>query len=290
MRLSRLLGAAAVSGLVLIAVCVPLFAWGLDRWGSALLAAGLLGVAAYLVAGLRSAQRDLKTLAGNLERFRRQQLAADRTPTGDPGQAVSGQDLATSLDGMRDVIRTLAADVEELRDRAALRAWQMLGDRRSEGVVCLVVDGHDASVILAADRTGAPFEVLDPAAVGIDGEGFEDGPGVATGLPTTPAHAVGALLIDLDRFAIGQTDRDRDAWSGFARWLRTDVPVLGFSRAPQRLSLGAAAVARATAGVLLPVVETPDTVRFDRGIESESETSTEPATEPATARSAEDRV
>ena len=300
MRMSRLLGAAAVSGLVLIAASVPLFAWGLDQWAPALLATGLLGVAAYLVAGLRSTQRDLRTLAGNLERSRRQQLAADRVrPSGlgqtVSGQLVSGQDLATSLDGMRDDIRTLAEDVAALRDRAALRAWQVLGDRRREGVVCLVVGGHDASAIQAADRTGAAFEVLDPMTGGIDGEStagerFGDRPGAATGLPTTPAHAVGALLIDLDRFAIAQTDRDRDAWSGFARWLRSDIPVLGFSRVPERLSLDAAVVARATGGVLLPVVETPDTVRFDRGIEPDSGPGAEPATEPATVRSAEDRA
>ncbi|MGW9552001.1 hypothetical protein ACWG8W_13200 [Citricoccus zhacaiensis] len=290
MRMSRLLGAVAASSLVLIAACVPLFAWGLDRWAPALLASGLLGVAAYLVAGLRSTQRDLKTLAGNLERSRRQQLAADRARPGSPGLVVSVQDLATPLDGMRDDIRTMAADVAALGDRAALRAWQVLADRRREGVVCLVVDGHDASAILTADRTGVSFEVLDPVAGGVDGERsgdkLGDRPRAATGLPTTPAHAVGALLIDLDRLAIGRTDRDRDAWSGFARWLRTDVPVLGFSRVPQRLSLGAAAVARATGGVLLPVVETPDTVRFDRGIEPDSELSTE----PATAQPAEDRA
>lgn len=289
MTMSRLLGAAAVSGLVLIAACVPLFALGLDPWAPALLAAGVLGVAAYLVVGLRAAQRDLRTLAGNLERSRRQQLAADRARQGSPGQGVSGPDPATALDGMRDEIRTRAADVTTLRDRAALRAWQMLGDRRREGVMCLVLDGHDATAILAADRTGAAFEVVDPVAGGVDGEGLGDGPGADTGLPTTPAHAVGALLIDLDRFAFGQPDRDQDAWSGFARWLRTDVPVLGFSRVPQRLSLGAAAVARATEGVLLPVVESPDTVRFDRGIEPDSELSTDPATEVATARPAEDR-
>ena len=76
--------------------------------------------------------------------------------------------------------------------------------------------------------------------------------------------------------------------------LLSDIPVLGFSRVPERLSLDAAVVARATGGVLLPVVETPDTVRFDRGIEPDSELSTEPATEPATetatVRPAEDRA
>ncbi|WP_313816501.1 hypothetical protein [Citricoccus sp.] len=255
--MSRLLGAAAVSGLVLITACVPLFALGLNRWGSSLLAAGLLGVAAYLVAGLRFTQRDLKTLAGNLERSRRQQLADDR-PRGSDAQAAS-------LDGMRDEIRALATDVAARRDRAALRAWHVLGDRRREGVACLMVEGDDVTAILAGDRTGANFEVLDPVA----------------SFPATPAHAMGALLIDLDRFAIGRADRDQDAWTGFARWLRSDVPVLGFSRVPERLSLGAAAGAQATAGALLPVVETADTVRFDRGIE--------PATEPATDRATEDR-
>jgi hypothetical protein len=259
--MSRLLGAAAVSGLVLITACVPLFALGLHRWGSALLAAGLLGAAAYLVAGLRSTQRDLKTLAANLEGSRRQHLTAESPRPGSTGQAVSEQDIAASLDGMRDEIRAVAADVAARRDRAALQAWHVLGDRRREGVACLLVDGDDATAILAADRTGADFEVLDPMAC----------------LPTTPAHAVGALLIDLDRFATGHADRDQGAWPGFSRWLRSDVPVLGFSRVPERLSLGAAAVARATAGVLLPVVETSDTVRFDRGIE------------PGTARPAEDR-
>ncbi|GAA1119000.1 hypothetical protein [Citricoccus alkalitolerans] len=290
MRMSRLPGAAAVSGLVLITASVPLYAGGLDRWAPALLATGLLGVAAYLVTGLRSTQRDLRTLAGNLERSRRQQLAADRPRPGSPGQDVSGQELAASLDGMRDDIRTLAEDVAALRDRAALRAWQVLGDRRREGMVCLVVDGHDASSILAADRTGAAFEVLDPVTGGIDGERSAEEPTSTTGLPATPAHAVGALLIDLDRFAIGQTDRGREAWSSFARWLRSDVPVLGFSRVPERLSLGAAGVARATGGVLLPVVEAPTTVRFDRGIEPGSHHGTDPATEPSTARTTEGRA
>lgn len=243
MRNSRLRGLLPVLGLLLMTASVPLFALDAPRPASVLLACGILGTAAYLVSAARSTQRTLSTLSSNLGRARRQQLAAD------DARRETARSLTDSLGPVHDGIQHLAGELEHLRDVPALRAWQGIRELRGEGVTCLLMGRRDAETILGTDESGAAFEVLDP----------ELAP-----LPATAPHAVGALVIDLDLF--GGAPADQDAWSGFVRWLRSDVPVVGFSRVPGLLALRAAAVSRATAGLLLPTVTGTQTVHFDRGI------------------------
>ncbi|MEO9246538.1 hypothetical protein ABDK96_02450 [Citricoccus nitrophenolicus] len=250
MRKSRVRGVLPALGLLLMAASVPLFALDAPRPASVLLACGLLGVATSLVWTARSSHRALTTLSSNLGRARRQQLAADEAWRGGMERL-----LQTSLEPVQDGLRTLAGEVDGLRDVPALRAWQGLHGRRREGVSCLLMGGRDAESILGADDSGASFEVVD----------LEPGTPAEALLPSAAPHAVGAVLIDVDLFDLAPMDRE--AWTGFVRWLRADVPVVGFSRVPGRLALRAATVSRTASGLLLPTVTGPHTVTFERGIE-----------------------
>lgn len=250
MSKSRARGVLPALGLLLLAASAPLFAFGAPRPASVFLACGLLGVAAYLVATARASHRALATLTSNLGRARRQQLAADEAWRDGMERL-----LRSSLEPVQDGLRDLTGEVEGLRDVPALRAWQGLRERRREGVSCLLLGRRDAASILGADDSGARFEVVD-----LGPETPAEAP-----LPAAAPHAVGAVLIDVDLFDLAP--RDREAWSGFVRWLRADVPVVGFSRVPGQLALRAATVSRAASGLLLPTVTGPHTVTFERGIE-----------------------
>lgn len=269
MTMQRLQAVSAVLGLLLLAGAALAFLLQAPRWAGGLLALGILAVAAALLAASRGALREIRTVKANLGRAvldvgrrSRTHQAAYREQTDQLHRRLQEirsrlEDTAAAapLDTVQRDLTALAADVERLRDVPGLSVWQGLADLRREGVHCLVMGPHDAESILAAAESETAFEICDPRG--------STGPGV----PTTPAHAVGSVLVDLDLLtrclgtgdsAAGDTaDGAAGAWETFLRWLRVEVPVAGFSRHPGQLALRAAHLSRISGGLLLPAPDVP---------------------------------
>lgn len=283
MTMQGLQAASAVVGLVLLAAAALVFLLDASRWAGALLALGVLAVSAALLSATRWALREIRTVKASLGRAVQDAGRADRThraASRDEAdrlhrglQSVDSRldevAAAAQLDTVQEDLTTLAGEVERLRDVPGLAVWQGLAGLRREGVHCLVMGPRDAAAILAAGDTDVSFEVCDPSGT--------TGPRV----PTTPAHAVGSVLVDLDLLAeyagadrpdgMGGTHEVDGVWETFLRWLRVEVPVAGFSRQPGQLAHRAAQLSRISGGVLLPAPATvpmngaaPAGVRFVR--------------------------
>jgi hypothetical protein len=272
MTMQRIQAVVAAGGLVLLAAAALAFALEADRWAGALLALGLLAVAAVLLRTARLALREIRTVKANLGRTARdlgRGITAHRDAQGQASEHLQRrvQAVAARLDEVAESARlrsvqqdltALSTEVERLRDAPGPAVWHSLADLRREGVACLVMASRDADAILAVEDTDTRFEVCDPSGT----------PG--TRGPATPAHAVGAVVVDLDLFARSSGADDGGAgpeagpWETFLRWLRVEVPVVGFSRFPGQLAHRAASLGRASGGVLLPAAATSTVVHFAR--------------------------
>ncbi|MGM7669986.1 hypothetical protein [Microbacterium sp. A93] len=256
MRLGRWLAGAALGGLALIVVSVPVFLLSDSGWAPALFAVGTGGVLGYLALTARSILREARTLKSSLGRLRRELIQEHAEAAGAASdvrrdlQEVTGA-LQGVLDPVRQDLEALQREVGRLRDAPASQAWRDLRLDRREGPCCLVMGHADRDSLLAEEDAPGRWEHVDPR---------DSGPG---GLPAVPAHSVGAVLIDLDRFQ--GPDVGGSGWARYLRWLRTDVPVVGYTREPAQLTLRAATVSRLAGGVLLPRPVAADRVRFDRG-------------------------
>lgn len=266
MTTSRLLSVLAALGLAAVAVSVLLFALAVPRWAAVLLAAGTGAVLAGLLATVRRSLRELRTMKSSLARSRREQAAEARelaaalsrliSTTAEEGEAAVGPVRpATGVGTAVDPAGRDAGAEGPVRERLAapqtrpLVAWERLREERREGPCLLVMDRADAAAVAAAETAAVPFEVVDPAA------------GPHGLLAAVPPHAVGALVLDLDRFDPGAAG---DAWRRFVHWMRPETPVAGFTREPGRLALRAASLSRASGGRLLPARTGDGMVRLDR--------------------------
>ncbi|QCU78354.1 hypothetical protein E7744_09390 [Citricoccus sp. SGAir0253] len=284
--MNRLPGVVALLGLALAAGAVVALTVTSARWVLLLSAAGTWLVLAYLAWTARGILREVRTLRAGVAvgRDRTESLVRSRAAdqqalleearaevralaarvdeaaaTLAAGQSGLGDEVRAAAGELRSGVAELSTDVAAiagspvLAESPALAAWRWLSGRRREGVCCLMVGPDDAAAVLAladgtAGRPGAAVEAWDPAA------------GAPAGAPATPAHAVGAVLVDLDR-AAGTGGR---ALATFLRWLRPEVPVAGFTRVPALLPLRAARLGELADGVLLPVPVSAHGVRFVR--------------------------
>jgi hypothetical protein len=291
--MNRLLPGGAVLGLALVGAAAVLFALSQPRWAAALFALGALGVMAYLVLTARACLRELRTVKSNLASGRTRQdaltgahaashaslLRETRDEVQAQARALSAHvdhaveavedRLRGAAHGLQRGIADLAEDTTRLLDAPALPAWLDLMDHRREGVCCLVAGQHDAASVQALDEVPARIEVWQPGPHGI-------------GAPRTPAHAVGALLVDLD--LVAGLAADHAGLRAFLSWLRPDVPIAGFTRTPQMLALRSAHLCRIADGMLLPVQVSARGMRFDRSTRIPGVRESE---DPATAASKE---
>lgn len=281
MKKARLQGGMALLGLVLMASATVAWPVAEPRWVFAVFALGVFCVMAYLVANARALLREVRTLRSNIDRGRKQQnslLTAGTSAhavriqetvlqqtqslrnrmddleglvreTGKTSESTN-RDLSVQLEQLRRELSEIPGELERLLDTPAMTAWRELQPHRKEGTCCLLMGVDDTASILSLDGPPARFLTWDPAGT------------TRPAVPNIPAHAVGAVLVDLD-LVIGLAG-DHRALATFFRWLRTDVPVVGFTRTPQLLAHRAANLSRLTDGVLFPAPISVTSVRFTR--------------------------